>query len=172
MSNFALTSTLREESKITVDLFNNENGKVISVSKSEAQLKPKKIIRPSMKKRSVVPKSLKLKVILVDSRIEEKGGSGYDGMNWYAAKWLNKKRHTVDFPYPKDTIIINKQLDPYGIAWVIKHEKIEVDLMRKNPKMSYLEAHAKTLIAQGITSEDDLRTEVAEVQKIIKMLAT
>src|SRR4030042_4053876 len=159
-------------SNMIVNWFADKDGKVKPVTKSEAQLKRKKIVHPGKKELFVVSASEKLKVILVDSRIEEKDGSGYDGMNWYAAKWLNKKRDTVDFPYPKDTIIVNKQLSPDDIAWVKRHEKTEVDIMRKNPKMSYLEAHARTLVAQGVTPEDDLKAEVTPVQKMVKTFAT
>ena len=150
--------------KIVVDWFSDKAGEAKPVAESEALRKREKGLGG---KRC----SGRLKVILVGSRIEEKGGSGYDGMNWYAAKWLNRKRHTVDFPYSKDTIIVNRQLCREDIAWVKRHERIEVDIMRKNPKMSYLEAHARTLVLQGFTSEDDLSGEVVPVQELVKALA-
>lgn len=169
-SNCTLPTT-REENKIVLNEFTATDGKAQSITESKAKkLKLTAYITHSSKKRLFrTSKSVKLNVIMVDSRIKENGGTGYDGMNWYAARWLNRKRHTVDFPYPEDTIIVNKQLSSYEINWVIRHEKIEVGLMRNNPKMSYLEAHARTLIAQGVTHEDDLKDEVAEVQKMVKM---
>lgn len=76
------------------------------------------------------------KIMQIDGSITH-GLTEYDGMNSYAAKELG-----IDYPYGKDTIVVNRNLSPKKKQWTIQHEKIEQQLMSGG--MDYESAHSRT----------------------------
>ncbi len=66
----------------------------------------------------------------------------YLGMNWYAAKELRLK-----FPYGRNTIVVNDELDSSTKSRVVSHEKAEIKLMKAG--MKYCKAHALVEERQG-----------------------
>lgn len=78
-------------------------------------------------------------IVYTDKKI-----AGFWGMNYRAAWALGIKKY---FPYFDNTIAIWNNTNSGKRKWLIEHETLELNLMKKG--LSYREAHARTLVKMG-----------------------